>query len=308
MYASIIPLTRKLTHPHAAVNDPQWEKKYLASFQGANLQKSKFLVTSGNHDYYGNVTAQVDYVDPTKRWTFPQLYHARRFEQNGIKVLFIMLDTWRLNGGDALLGHNAATGRTWIRSRAQIWKKVEQGDLAKESAERLEKRYGAPMLGEESAAAARGDVEQLNWLRKVFASKEAVESDWRIVCGHFPIHSGTKGEHGDTKYLVQTLDPLLHELGADAYFSGHDHVLQMINKGKKLHYYGPGAGARKHALMNTKYAGLLGHAEGVLGFMKHTLTKTEMTTTIVDEHAKEVFKYVQHKNKKHQLEENVAVA
>jgi tartrate-resistant acid phosphatase type 5 len=62
------------------------------------------LVVNGNHDYYGNASAQVAYQDPTKRWTFPAPYHARRFEQNGVKVMFVMLDTWKLNGGDALVG------------------------------------------------------------------------------------------------------------------------------------------------------------------------------------------------------------
>lgn len=284
----------------ASTADKQWETKYQQFFTGPNMRKAKFMVTSGNHDYYGNVSAQVAYKDRTGRWLFPALYHARRFTQHGIKVLFVMVDTWRLNGGDTVLGHDPATGRTWLRSEQALWNKVEEGDISPQLAFELLAKHPKRLSEqeEEEEAADKGDPQQLEWIRQVLTSPAGLEADWRFVCGHFPIRSATLHEHGDTKNLVRVLEPLLEELGVDAYFSGHDHVLQVIKrKGeRKLHYYGPGAGARKHPTVDAHYEGLKGHSEGKLGFMRHRLTKTEMTTVLIDEFEQELFAITQEKN------------
>ncbi|KAH9255161.1 hypothetical protein BASA81_006920 [Batrachochytrium salamandrivorans] len=282
-----------------STTDQQWETKYQQFFTGPNMRKAKFMVASGNHDYYGNVSAQVAYKDPTNRWLFPALYHARRFTQHGIKVMFVMVDTWRLNGGDTVWGHNPATGRTWLRSEAALWKQVAEGDISPQLAlELLAKHPKRLSEQEEEEEAGKGDPQQLEWIRQVLTSPAGKEADWRFVCGHFPIRSATLQEHGDTKNLVRVLEPLLEELEVDAYFSGHDHVLQVIKrKGEHtLHYYGPGAGARKHPIVNAQYEGLQGHSEGKLGFMRHRLTKTEMTTALIDEFEHEVFSLTQEKN------------
>ena len=52
--------------------------------------------------------------------------------------------------------------------------------------------------------AARGspsaDSAQLAWIESTLAASDA---DWKIVFGHFPVHSATTGEHGDTSYLLE---------------------------------------------------------------------------------------------------------
>ena len=105
-------------------------------------------------------------------------------------------------------------------------------------------------------------------------------ADWKIVQGHFPIHSCTTGEHGDTRKLITQLQPLLEEGKADMYFSGHDHILQHIAL-NKVHYHGSGAGGMKHDGVNKKYKGLEGVATGAYGFMLHEGNKTAVTTTFV---------------------------
>jgi acid phosphatase len=261
-----------------SVDDPQWQKTYLDVFTGKNLEKIRFLVASGNHDYYGNVTAQIEYTrkDPTKRWIFPSFYHARSFEQNGVKLFFVVLDTWRLNGGDAILGHEPSTGRTWIRSRDALQQAVTNQNISPALAERIQSRFKY-----DPDHSPQFDEEQYRWLRRALTSKSALESDWRIVMGHFPIHSASKYEHGDTHSLVKRLDGELRDLNVDAYLSGHDHILQISHRGGGLHYYGTGAGAKRHPYVNKLYRGLKGAAVGAFGFMKHEATKTTLTTTFV---------------------------
>ena len=50
-------------------------------------------------------------------------------------------------------------------------------------------------------------------------------SDYLIVAGHHPILSA--GAHGNSPCLMTKLKPLLEKYDVTAYFSGHDHNLQV---------------------------------------------------------------------------------
>lgn len=121
------------------------------------------------------------------------------------------------------------------------------------------------------------DQEQLDiiegWLQRT-------NSTWTIVMGHFPCYSATVEEHGDTPSLIENLVPLLTKYKVDVYFSGHDHVLQHIQKGG-VSYLGSGAGARKHTGMDTSYDGLVAYVQGKYGFMTHDLSADSFKTTFV---------------------------
>ena len=49
---------------------------------------------------------------------------------------------------------------------------------------------------------------------------------WLLVAGHYTIYS--MAEHGDNPVLIDRLAPLLRRYGVQAYFNGHDHVLEAI--------------------------------------------------------------------------------
>jgi 3',5'-cyclic AMP phosphodiesterase CpdA len=188
------------------------------------------------------------------------------------------LDTWRLNGGDTIVGLDPKTGRTWLRSYAKLDEAVTSGQISAQTATRLRN-----ILPENLNAHSSVDEDQYNWIANTLKSKDAIKADWRFVIGHFPIYSASSFEHGDTKSLVDRLNNALIKGGVDAYFAGHDHILQVISKSKslQLHYYGSGAGARKHTTVNDSYFGLQGSSVGTYGFMKHKVTKTSLKTTFV---------------------------
>ena len=51
------------------------------------------FLLSGNHDYHGNVTAQIAYqnVDSTNRWNYPDWYYNVKFLDGKLEIL--MIDT-----------------------------------------------------------------------------------------------------------------------------------------------------------------------------------------------------------------------
>lgn len=79
-------------------------------------------------------------------------------------------------------------------------------------------------------AAAR----QLAWLDKALSMSTA---KYKIVYGHYPIHSLSESadmDHGMTKQLRDTLNPILKRNGVDAYLAGHLHAYERtdINTGE----------------------------------------------------------------------------
>lgn len=125
------------------------------------------------------------------------------------------------------------------------------------------------------AASAGGDPEQLSWLERTLVSSDA---DWKVVIGHFPVFSSSTA-HGGTPRLQQQLLPVLKSGGADLYLSGHDHILQHIER-DGIHFFGSGAGAMVDAgSADPDYVGLRGYADRGYGFMVHEGSRDHLTTT-----------------------------
>ena len=78
------------------------------------------------------------------------------------------------------------------------------------------------VFGEDITPKQRDDA-----LTKVESLLAASTATWLFVAGHYTIYS--TAEHGNTKELVQSLVPLLKKYKVQAYFNGHDHVLQHIS-------------------------------------------------------------------------------
>ncbi len=270
------------------VDDPQWKDKFEDTFTGESLQVP-WYVCAGNHDYYGGskgIQAEIDYSNKSSRWTFPDLYFSKDVtSDDGTTVRVISIDTWRINGGDTFVAFDPVTGRSALRNITDVLVKHQTGVITEGTAIQLLKHFSAD--DEENPLEVSPDDEQLKFIADALNSSTA---DWNIVLGHFPIHSCTTGEHGDTPSLIKYVQPILEQYNADMYFNGHDHILQHILV-NNVHYFGSGAGAREHNGINDKYEGLQGYHEGTYGFMIHEGNKTALTTTFISQDGSKTYTY-----------------
>ncbi|WP_440905670.1 purple acid phosphatase family protein [Catenovulum sp. SX2] len=78
----------------ASVNDPYLKSSYEDIYSGPHLFEPWYLVL-GNHDYRGNVQAQIDYSRVSQRWNMPARYYSKRMQLNDSNdtLLLIFLDT-----------------------------------------------------------------------------------------------------------------------------------------------------------------------------------------------------------------------
>jgi hypothetical protein len=257
---------------------PQFKSKFEDTFTAPSLQVP-WYICAGNHDYYGGqagIDAEIQYTNKSKRWVFEDFYFSKDITmKDGTTITLLSVDTWTINGGDTYVAHDPITKQQRLRSRAQVDRDWAAGKMHNDTREVLIANFKEDDL--EAPLQVGVDTKQLDWIA---ATLKASTADWKFVLGHFPVHSITTGEHGDTASLIKQLQPVLEAGGADGYWSGHDHILQhiVINN---LHYFGSGAGGQRHTGVNTKYPGLTGYAQGQFGFMTHNGTKTALTSAFV---------------------------
>eukprot|EP01080_Neovahlkampfia_damariscottae_P002898 gene2898-4741_t len=127
--------------------------------------------------------------------------------------------------------------------------------------------------------------EVIDWLRNVLEAGQHTYR-WRFVYGHHVMYSG--GDYGDWGHTyMKDFESLFEEFQIDAYFCGHQHILQHIQipYGPKnetiMDYFVNGAGGQTWAnwivTNHTHSKFSLGKSEG---FMIHHLTTTESRVDI----------------------------
>jgi tartrate-resistant acid phosphatase type 5 len=188
-----------------SVTDPQWQQKFEQPYMDVNLP---FYVALGNHDYGGQLIVEapgignewdkglveVQYSQVSTKWNMPATHYT--FTHN--HVGFIVLDT-----------------------NSIIWNNKTHGD-------------------------------QAAWLPT--AMMEAGGKDWLFIAGHHPYRSnGTHGNAGnydapelagipisnpipitDGNYVKDFFEDKICGLGAQVYFSGHDHSRQWLDEPTRL--------------------------------------------------------------------------
>eukprot|EP00662_Eupelagonemidae_sp_cell21_P028849 gene28849-31330_t len=195
----------------SAAVDAQFADRYERTFPAHPLRDVPWYVCAGNHDYYGGpaaIAAEIEYSKRSRRWVFPSLYFNRTYT-------------------------DPSSGVSLVRDH------LKEGRISKATHDQLMNTFGSqppPPLGEAGAWQGSADDEQLRWLRTVLRESTA---DWKLVIGHFGVHSAATHEHGDTPSLIEHLQPLLERYGLAG-----------------VHYIGSGAGARRHHGVNRRYPGL----------------------------------------------------
>jgi hypothetical protein len=153
------------------IDDDAWKESYENVYSARSLQKNWYAVL-GNHDYKGNIQAEIDYTKKSERWKMPAKYYAIKLplkDDTTQRLLMIFLDTSPL---------------------ISITGDDEEGD--------------AGFLAVKRAY----DEAQLRWLDSVLADPSPVIK-WRIVCGHHPLFTGSKRANSPhTKELHNLLYPV----------------------------------------------------------------------------------------------------
>jgi len=84
-----------------STDDPQWKTSFEDVYTSEYLQ-IPWYAALGNHDYEGNVQAEVDYTSVSSRWKMPSRYYSFTIKlDDTVTVLFVILDTNPICKSDA---------------------------------------------------------------------------------------------------------------------------------------------------------------------------------------------------------------
>ena len=73
-------------------NDPLWKVNFENVYNDKSLM-IPWYITLGNHDYEGNVDAELEYAKTSNRWVQPARYYSFEKKVNESKALFVILDS-----------------------------------------------------------------------------------------------------------------------------------------------------------------------------------------------------------------------
>ncbi|WVZ57949.1 hypothetical protein U9M48_008277 [Paspalum notatum var. saurae] len=195
----------------ASVDDRAFHESFVDVYTAESLRKQWYLVL-GNHDYRGDVLAQ---IDPALRSIDSRFFCMRSFVVKAGTVDFFFVDTtpfqlkyWTDPGEDHYDWREVAPREAYIEHLLET------------------RRYN-----------------YLDTLGIRLNSGSATELTWKVAVGHHTMRSVSA--HGDTQELLQLLLPVLKDNGVDLYINGHDHCLEHISsRDSPIQYLTSGAGSK----------------------------------------------------------------
>jgi tartrate-resistant acid phosphatase type 5 len=181
-------------------DDTRFNSTFENVFTTDYQMTTPWFMIAGNHDHYGNASAEVEYTDKSNRWIYPSFNYSIDIQnKNNDDIPFIKvlsLDTILLCG---------QTSMDESRDQTPKFNSKEEETKSKD--------YWI-------------DIE--NQLKNI-----SDKTPYVLVTGHYPVWSIS--EHGPTKCLVDKLRPLLHKYKVSAYICGHDHNLQHLTESYMNH-------------------------------------------------------------------------
>lgn len=126
---------------------------------------------------------------------------------------------------------------------------------------------------------AQNTQDQIKWLEDKLSDKNP-KIKWRLVVGHHPLYSGGKRIHEKETLEIKTIfEPIFKKYNVDAYFTGHEHDLQIIKTpGHSFTQFLSGAGSELRPTGETK--GTM-FAASVPGFMAFSLNRNSLNTYVI---------------------------
>ncbi|KAJ9448956.1 Purple acid phosphatase 4 [Diplonema papillatum] len=167
---------------------PRFNATFENVFADPKLQVPWFVI-AGNHDYLGNVSAQIAYTQHSKRWTFPAEWYS-------------VIQNLQTTSGENLTLHLIYMDTVLFTGLGSY---DEENDIVT-----------APVGPADPALA----VAQKEWVETELRQSTA-QYVW--VGGHYPVYSHCV--HGPTETMELGILPLLKKYNATGFMSGHDHCM-----------------------------------------------------------------------------------
>jgi tartrate-resistant acid phosphatase type 5 len=260
-----------------SVTDPQFRTAFEEPFNAPELRQMMWLVSAGNHDQWG-LAPQLAYsltarpqpatgLPWSERWYFPTATYSLelpvRYDRS---ARVVVMNTF---------GRTAATDLNFLTTEMAA---ALQG-TRRRSKEAIE---AAKAAGEAVPPAV-----EFAW--------EGAEEAWRIVINHSPMYSGSR--HGqdakETPKIRARVKPVVDRAKAHAYFSGHDHVLE-IHRDVATDYFVSGGGGGSALDSSIKLPTTQYHnPHGDIGYMEHCFVGDEFITQVwhMDDWSKPAYKH-----------------
>jgi acid phosphatase len=226
-----------------SINDPKWKTVWEDVYKG-KVGTMPWYVVMGNHDWYGNHRAQIEYSRVNSRWIMPDYFYDREFVFGNTKAAILFLDTDLLFYGYKGTGDPNYPGN-------QLKPNFEKMGWTESSGE-FEK--------------------QLQWVQDKLRYYQYVHH--LIVVGHHDMVTC-----GTPSYGMQKLKELFDQYRISAYVYGHKHALGSAKSGNTW-YFLTGAGGQT---MNSCSQNGAWGAGNRFGFMIVKLYADQLVAEFIDD-------------------------
>jgi len=186
----------------ASTQDHRWIDSYEDIYTAHSLQQNWYVVL-GNHDYKGNVQAEIDYTKIDRRWNMPARYYSKKIIMNDDttqQALLIFIDT-----------------TPFIE---EYYKNADHADVK-----------------------TQDTAQQRKWLEAELSNASPNIKWRIVVGHHPLFTGGKRMNRDATLQLNHLLKPIFDQYKVDAYICGHEHNLQYIKPTGTTHYFVSGAGS-----------------------------------------------------------------
>ncbi|CAI5472561.1 unnamed protein product [Closterium sp. Yama58-4] len=194
------------------VNDDKFARSFTNIYTHRSLQVPWYAVL-GNHDYYGNVLAQLHpaLANRDPRWVCRRSMALSLPLCPSASVDCVdLVDLFLYDTTPLVPAYRHKQGRR------VDWRGLNTANWTQQETTQLQELEG--------------------WLGNSRAR-------WKVVVGHHPVFS--YGHHGHQQEMIHRVKPLLERYGVDAYLNGHDHNMQHVKKDDSpVHYFTVGGGSK----------------------------------------------------------------